>query len=185
MLITFECPHCGKRSDVADEYAGRTRPCGNCGQMVTVPSSAAGPPLSSARSRGPVDHRDANVGPQRSKPSAGNVASPDSDARTMAMLAHLLGALCGFLGPLIIWLVKKDESRFVDDQGREALNFQLTLLIAYVAIVVLHMVTTFATWGVLPFPLIIGVFQLVFGIIGAVRANNGEYYRYPFSIRFV
>ena len=49
------------------------------------------------------------------------------------MLAHLLGALLGFLGPLIIWLVKKDDHPFVAEQSKEALNFQLTLLIWYVA----------------------------------------------------
>src|SRR5215213_6480869 len=57
---------------------------------------------------------------------------PDKDSKTMAMLAHLLTIFTGFLGPLIIWLMKKDQSPFVDDQGKEALNFQLTLLIGYV-----------------------------------------------------
>ncbi|MGC9455365.1 MAG: DUF4870 domain-containing protein [Phycisphaerae bacterium] len=54
------------------------------------------------------------------------------EARTMGMLAHLLGIFTGFLGPLIIWLIKKDEQPFVDDQGKEALNWQLTLLIGYI-----------------------------------------------------
>ena len=51
------------------------------------------------------------------------------DVANLAMLAHLLGALVGFLGPLILWVVKKDEHEFIDDQSKEALNFQLTLLI--------------------------------------------------------
>src|SRR4051812_11305473 len=57
--------------------------------------------------------------------------APTPDDKTMAMLAHLLGIVTGFVGPLIIWLVKKDQSPFVDDQGKEALNFQLTLLIGW------------------------------------------------------
>lgn len=104
------------------------------------------------------------------------------DACTFAMLAHLLGAIIGFIGPLIIWLVKKDEHPFVDDQGKEALNFQLTLLIAYVAVSVLSVVT--CGIGALLYPVVI-LLQLIFGIMGAVKANNGEAYRYPMSIRMV
>src|ERR1700761_2896163 len=59
--------------------------------------------------------------------------APDKDSVTMGMLCHLLGIPIGFLGPLIIWLVKKDTSPFVDDQGKEALNFQITRLIATAA----------------------------------------------------
>ena len=106
----------------------------------------------------------------------------------MAMLAHLLGALFGFLGPLIIWLIKKDEHPFVNDQGKEALNFQLFLLIGYVVSGILYVIISFVTCGIgalLPIPLIITVLQLVFGIIGAVKANQGEFYRYPLTYRFI
>ena len=100
----------------------------------------------------------------------------DKDACNMAMLAHLLGALMGFLGPLIIWLMKKDESEFVDDQGKEALNFQLTMLI-------LHIVASALTCGLgalITYPL-----GLIFGIIGAMKAKDGERYRYPFNFRMI
>ncbi len=182
MAITFVCPHCGKQTDVADQYAGQTGPCANCGQMVTVPSIYAGPPGAPAPSSGPYDSVYPSAKPQPGKPTG------ESDARSMAMLAHLLGALFGFVGPLIIWLVKKDESRFVDDQGKEALNFQLTLLIAYLVSAILYVVISFVTCGIgsfLPLPLIVTIFQLVFGIIGSVKANNGEYYRYPCNIRMI
>src|SRR5687767_6174019 len=56
-------------------------------------------------------------------------APPTPDDKTMATLAHVLGIFTSFVGPLIIWMIKKDTSPFVDDQGKEALNFQLTLLI--------------------------------------------------------
>src|SRR5438105_4208934 len=55
---------------------------------------------------------------------------PNKDETTMAMLCHLLAIFTHFLGPLLIWLIKKDSSPFVDDQGKESLNFQITMLIA-------------------------------------------------------
>ena len=98
------------------------------------------------------------------------------------MLAHLLGALLGFIGPLIIWLVKKDDHPFIDDQGKEALNFQLTVLIWYVGATVITMVTCGFLFFVMFVPMLL---QIIFGIIGTVQANNGLYYRYPMSIRFI
>ena len=104
----------------------------------------------------------------------------------MAMLAHLLGALVGFLGrflgPLIISLVKKDDHPFVAEQSKEALNFQLTLLIWFAGATVI----VFASCGILFFaPLIPWLMQIILGIVGAVAANKGEAYRYPMTIRFV
>ncbi len=90
--------------------------------------------------------------------------------------------------PLAIWLAKKDDSDFVDDQGKEALNFQLTLLIAYVATSVLYVVLATVTCGLgafLPIPLVVTVVQFVFGIMGAIEASKGVYYRYPINIRMV
>jgi uncharacterized Tic20 family protein len=110
------------------------------------------------------------------------VMNGDKDARTMAMLAHLLGALFSVLGSLIIWLMKKDSSPFVDSQGKEAVNFQLTLLIAHVVAYILFAITC----GFLFFlPIITALVQLIMGIIGAMQANNGVEYRYPFCIRFI
>ena len=107
---------------------------------------------------------------------------PTQDARTMAMLAHLLGALIGFLGPLIIWLVKKDEHPYIDDQAKEALNFHITLIFAYVVAGVI----TGISCGFLFFVAFIPwVLQVVLGIMGAVEANKGTYYRYPLTIRLV
>ena len=104
----------------------------------------------------------------------------DKEARQMAMLAHLLGALFGFIGPLIIWLVKKDSSPFVDDQAKEALNFQLSMLIGYVvsgalAYVCIGFFTAIAIW----------LMSLIFGIIGGMKASEGQYYRYPITIRMI
>lgn len=108
----------------------------------------------------------------------------------MAMLAHLSGILAslisgtfaGFVGPLIIWIVKKDDSPFVADQAKEALNFQLTLMI----LVIFAWIGVVVSFGCLFFlPIFPFVLQLIFGIIAGMKANEGEYYRYPINIRFV
>jgi len=98
----------------------------------------------------------------------------------MAMLAHLLGIVLSVIGPLIIWLIKKDEHPFVDQQGKEALNFQITLLIGYVIGSVLTVVCIGAI--ILPLVWLLGI---IFGIIAAMKANEGIAYRYPFAIRIV
>ncbi len=105
-----------------------------------------------------------------------------AEAKQMAMLAHLLGALFGFLGPLIIWLTQKEKHPFIDDQGKEALNFQLTVLLIAVACII----GTIVSCGFLFFlPFIPMLLQIIFGIIGCVKANGGEAYRYPMSIHFI
>jgi uncharacterized Tic20 family protein len=108
--------------------------------------------------------------------------APSKDDRTMAMLAHLLAIFTGFLGPLIIWLVKKDQSAFVNDQGKEALNFQLTVLIAWIAGGILTCVTLGIGMVFLP---IIWIGNLVLCILATIAANKGEAYRYPFAIRLI
>ena len=104
------------------------------------------------------------------------------EVKTIAMLCHLLGVLAGVVGSLIIWLIKKDEHPFIDDQGKEATNFGLTLLIGYLIAIVIAVVSC----GILFFvPLVPWVLQIIFGIIGTTKANNGEAYRYPLNIRFI
>jgi len=105
-----------------------------------------------------------------------------ADQRTMALAAHLLGIFTWFIGPLIIWLINKDDAgkAFVTDQAKEALNFQITITIAMLICIVLTIVII---GGILA-P-IVGILNLVFCIIAAVKANNGEAYRYPFALRLV
>lgn len=114
-------------------------------------------------------------------PSGENKLEPiDStqDDRTMAMLCHIGGAF-GFLIPLIVWMIKKDQSRFVDDQGKEALNFHLTMLIGHV----IGAFTICFTFGLIN--IAIGIVALVFSILGGLEANKGVRYRYPMNIRFI
>jgi uncharacterized Tic20 family protein len=108
-------------------------------------------------------------------------------ARNWAMACHLAG-LSAFIGvplghifgPLLIWLLKKDEFPAVNAQGREALNFGITITIAYVIATLLVLVFI----GIVVLPLII-IGHLILGIIAAIRASEGEIYRYPFNIRFI
>ena len=118
--------------------------------------------------------------PEEQQSSAEAPPQVSGDERTMAILAHLLGIFFSFVAPLVIWLIKKDESEFVDYHGKEALNFQLTMLIVYVVGAILSTIRvglciTLAVWVVI----------IIFSIMAAVAANKGEYYRYPISIRFI
>lgn len=118
-----------------------------------------------------------SFGPNPNQPVAPRV---NSDDKTMALLAHLGGVFFGFLPSLIIWLIKKDESPYVDMQAKEALNFQIFIAICCIISLILMIV-------------IIGVFllilvslaNLIFCIVAAVKASNGELYRYPISIRLI
>ncbi len=121
-----------------------------------------------------------------------------SEERTWGMLAHLSSLLGGlltaafgggwgcFIGPLIVWLVKKDTMPFVDDQGKEALNFNITVAIAFLVLLLLSVVT-FGIGLLIAIPLwvIIGIAWLVLTIVASVKANEGVRYRYPFTLRLI
>jgi len=101
----------------------------------------------------------------------------------IAHLSTLAGLFVGgliFLGPLIVYLVKKDEHPFIADQSREALNFNLSVFIYIIASAILIIVVV----GILLLPAV-AIAWLILTIIAAVRANNGEPYRYPLTIRLV
>lgn len=117
---------------------------------------------------------------QAGVPQPGPGPEVSKDSRTFAMLCHLLGLFTSFLGPLIIWLIKKDQDKFVDDQGKEALNFQITFIIAWVV----GFLSILICIGVILLPAI-AICNLIFCIMGAVKANNGELYRYPVNLRLI
>ncbi|MBI2468032.1 MAG: DUF4870 domain-containing protein [Candidatus Rokubacteria bacterium] len=103
------------------------------------------------------------------------------------MLCHLtaLAALLGIpfghlLGPLVVWLIKKNEYPFVDEQGKESLNFQISVTIYSLPLFIL----IFVLVGI---PLLIALFvvDVILVIVAAVKASNGESYRYPLTIRFI
>jgi uncharacterized protein len=119
-------------------------------------------------------------------PPSGAQPVTNKDQNMWAMLCHL-SALAGFIipfgniiGPLVIWLIKKDEFALVNDQGKESLNFQISMTIYYVISAILIIVLI----GIL---LLIGLalFSLIMIIIAMVKANEGVAYRYPMCIRFI
>jgi uncharacterized protein len=110
-----------------------------------------------------------------------------SEEKSLGMLCHLLGIFTGFLGPLIVWLVKRDSSAFVGHHGREALNFQLTLLLVMLCLGSATFVLMFFFVGLLFLPalFVLPILALVAEIMAAIAAQNGEWYRYPCCIRLI
>lgn len=117
---------------------------------------------------------------------SGTEAVADKDSRTWAMLAHLatfsafLTGIGSIVGPLIVWLVKKDQSPFVDEHGKEALNFNISIAIYMIGAGILTIILI----GFLVM-LAVGIFWAVMSVIAAMKANNGEHYRYPLTIRLI
>ena len=113
-------------------------------------------------------------------------AEPSHDDRLWAMFAHL-AALAGYViplgnivGPLVVWLIKKEEMPFVDEQGKESLNFQITMMIAAIVSALLMLV-------LIGFLLLfaVAIFDIVMVIIASIKANDGEHYQYPLTLRLI
>jgi hypothetical protein len=120
-------------------------------------------------------------------PQADAGRETNRDARLWATFCHLAAfsgvsilPVFGFvIGPLIVWLIKKDQFPFVDEQGKEAVNFQLTMLIFLFAL-------PLTCIGIILLPAV-PIVDFVLVVIAAIRANDGEHYRYPYPliIRFI
>ena len=102
---------------------------------------------------------------------------PTSDEKTMALLAHVLCFVAPLLAPLIIYLVKKDESSFVGSHAKESLNFQITVCIV-VFVLCITIVGILLLW-------VVGLIVTILVIVATMRAGEGKLYRYPFSFRFI
>lgn len=192
--MEFNCPHCGKSLLALDGISGQTQMCPYCGHSYVVPEPAA-PTAAEQAPDPPV--------PQQPQPAATTPSEeplalpaplvapapppgPDNDARTWAMLCHL-SSLCGFLiplgsilGPLVVWLTQREKHPFVDDQGKEVLNFQISMTIYALISALLVLVCIGFIMLV-----VVGVMDLVLTIMAAMAANNGRPYRYPMTIRFI
>jgi uncharacterized protein len=103
----------------------------------------------------------------------------EAEDRQWASFAHL-GGILGFLPSLIIWLVFKDRGAFTNTEAKEALNFQITLIIGYV----IGAILTFVIIGGL-ISLAVWVLGIIFSILGFMKAKDGVHYRYPFAIRLI
>jgi uncharacterized Tic20 family protein len=104
------------------------------------------------------------------------------DDKTMAMIGHLSGIVAGFIGPLIIWLINKDKTdkEWLNGQAKEALNFQITVLIAWIAAMALSILLI----GFLLYPVIL-IGNIILCIMAGMKANEGVAYRYPFALRLI
>lgn len=110
----------------------------------------------------------------------------DKDARNWGMFAHL-SALSGYviplgwiIGPIVVWMMKKEEFPFVNRQGKESLNWQLTMLIGFVVSIPLMLICV----GIFTM-VAVGILDLIFTIIAGIEASKGKDYKYPWSIKFI
>lgn len=129
-----------------------------------------------------------NVEEATFEPVSSTQTEPSRSDRQWAMGCHLI-ALCGvvvpvpsanLLGPLILWLLKREDSAFIDDQGKESLNFQISLFIYLMACLMLSFI---GIGLLLIFP--VAIFGFVCVIVAAVKASEGTAFRYPACIRFI
>ncbi len=128
---------------------------------------------------------------QTPPPAAPTPAAPLSEAedRQWASFAHL-GGIIGILPALIIWLIFKDRGSFTNQEAKEALNFQIAVLIGQIAILIVNSVLTAVTFGIWGFigwilPLGLWVLSLIWSIMGFTKAKDGTAYRYPVSLRLI
>jgi len=105
------------------------------------------------------------------------VLPPTSDEKTMALLSHVLTLVVGFVAPLVIYLVKKDESSFTAAHAKESLNFQITLMIVFFVLFI-SIIGIFLLW-------ILGLLALALIIVATIKTSEGKLYRYPATIRFI
>ena len=103
--------------------------------------------------------------------------TPTNDERTLAILCHVLAIFFWILPPLIIYLIKKDESAYVADHAKESLNFQITISIVAI-VLVLTIVGILLIW-------VLGIARLVLMIIATINASDNKLYRYPLTIRLI
>lgn len=108
------------------------------------------------------------------------ITIPNNDDKNIATITHLGGTVFSFIPGLLVWALKKDDSAFIADQAKEALNFQITVLIAqFIAGVLALILIGFVFMG------IIWLLNIVFCIVAAISSSKGETYRYPFCLRLI
>jgi hypothetical protein len=106
--------------------------------------------------------------------------SPSNDDKNIATVTHLGGTVFSFIPGLLVWALKKDDSAYIGDQAKEALNFQITVLIAqFIAGILAMILIGFIFIG------IIWLLNIVFCILAAISTSKGETYRYPFCLRLI
>jgi uncharacterized Tic20 family protein len=133
---------------------------------------------------GVMTENNSSPAPETPPASTGLAPQPmlESDARTWAMLAHILavvaalfsGGTLAFIAPLLVWLIYKDRSALVAHHGKENLNLQLTVLMMVIGLFI-----TLPLWG------LYALYAFIVMIVAGVRANQGVYYTIPFKFTFI
>jgi uncharacterized Tic20 family protein len=161
-------------------------------EVNETPEGQEGSELANSPQNGNAQSTGGETGAEQSgaeQPTSAPQAELSKDVRMWAMFSHLAGLagfiipviLSGIIAPLIIWQIKKDEHPFLDENGKEALNFQISIgIYEFVSVLLIFVFCIGAV--LLP---AVAIFDLVLMIIAAVKANNGESYRYPLTIRFI
>lgn len=121
----------------------------------------------------------------------------DKDVCMWASLCHI-GALASFIGipgfivVLVVWLIKRDEHPYIDEQGKESLNFQISVFLYGIILAIIGFILFFTVVGIpiallvcIPLAIIISIADIILPIVAAVRTSDGVDYRYPFTIRFI
>ncbi|MBW7891471.1 MAG: DUF4870 domain-containing protein [Chitinophagaceae bacterium] len=103
--------------------------------------------------------------------------TPTSDEKTLAILAHILTLVAWFIAPLVIYLIKKDESPFVAAHAKESLNFQITVGLICIGLII-TIIGALLLW-------IVGILALILIIVATIKANDGKLYRYPVNWRLI
>src|SRR5262249_36624518 len=109
---------------------------------------------------------------------------PTEDERNMAVLAHASGILTWFVGPLVIWQMKKGQSAYIEDQAKEARNFQLTLLIGDVIAILIMAIAPNPGLGMSPWLPVLAA-RVGLGIMGVMAASAGKPFKYVVNARFI
>lgn len=109
-----------------------------------------------------------------------NNQQPSSDDKNIATVTHLAGTVFFFIPALVVWILKKDDSAYLADQSKEALNFQITITIAM-------FIAQMLVWVLIGFALVplVWLLNIVFCIIAAISTSKGEKYRYPLCLRLI
>jgi uncharacterized protein len=177
------CTSCGATMD------STATTCSVCGAPIDDPSRASVPPATGTWSPAPGSSAAAW------SPPATHPSGLSSEVRNWGLAAHLsafLGAwvALAFLGPLVVWMIKRDDHPFIEHHAKEALNFNLSFLLYGIVGAVIAIPLGLLTLGIGLIPLVLvglalGLAWLVLPILAAVKAANGEGYRYPVTIRFI
>lgn len=109
-----------------------------------------------------------------------DIAAPSNDDKNIATVTHLGGTVFSFIPGLLVWILKKDDSAYIADQAKEALNFQITVMLA----MFLASILVWLLIGIVLIP-IVWLLNIVFCIIAAISTSKGETYRYPLCLRLI